>query len=68
MLKQEKYMIERLLMSDIYFADKIAKIDLEHEPKTLIECKKRSDWPKWKEAIAAELLSLNKRKVFGHVG
>ena len=33
----------------------------------MIECKKRSDWPKWKEAIAVELLSLNKRKVFGPV-
>jgi hypothetical protein len=53
---------------DIYFAEKIAKIDLDPEPKTMIECKKRSDWPKWKEAIAAELLSLNKRKVFGPVG
>ena len=31
---------------DIYFAEKIAKIDLDPEPKTLIECKKRSDWPK----------------------
>ena len=52
---------------DIYFAEKIAKIDLDPEPKSLIECKKRSDWPKWKEAIAAELFSLNKRKVFGPV-
>jgi hypothetical protein len=34
----------------------------------LIECKKHSDGPKWKEAIAARLLSLNKRKVFGPVG
>jgi hypothetical protein len=53
---------------DIYFAEKIAKIDLDPEPKILIECKKLSDWPKWKEALAAELLSLNKRKVFGPVG
>ena len=26
------------------------------------------EWPKWKEAIAAELRSLNKRKVLGPVG
>ena len=31
------------------------------------ECLKRSDWPKWKEAIEAELLSLNKREVFSKV-
>jgi hypothetical protein len=52
---------------DIYFAEKIAKIDLDPEPKTILECKKRSDWPKWKEAIASELVSLNKRHVFGPV-
>jgi hypothetical protein len=27
-----------------------------------------SDWPKWKETIAAELNSLKSRQVFGHVG
>ena len=31
------------------------------------ECKKPSDWPKWKEAICAELNSLKKRQVFGSV-
>jgi hypothetical protein len=31
------------------------------------ECLKRSDWPKWKEAIEAELRSLNKREVFSKV-
>ena len=54
---------------DIYFAEKIAKIiDLDPEPKSMAECKQRSDWIKWKEAIKAELTSLNKRKVFGPVG
>jgi len=53
---------------DIYFTEKIAKIDLDPEPKTLIEFKMRYEWPKWKEAIAAELLSLNKRKVFSPIG
>lgn len=28
------------------------------------ECRCRHDWPKWKEAIDAELRSLEKRKVF----
>jgi hypothetical protein len=31
----------------------------------MIECRKRSDWDKWKAAIEAELRSLCKREVFG---
>jgi hypothetical protein len=34
---------------------------------TMAECKRRSDWNKWKEAIEAELSSLKKRKVFTDV-
>jgi hypothetical protein len=34
------------------------------DSKTMAECKKCSDWNKWKEAIEAELNSLKKRKVF----
>jgi hypothetical protein len=37
------------------------------DPKTMAECKRRSDWNKWKEAIEAELNSLKKRKVFPEV-
>jgi hypothetical protein len=33
----------------------------------MVECKKRSDWDKWKEAIEVEIASLNKRKVFSAV-
>jgi hypothetical protein len=33
----------------------------------MTECKKRSDWDKWKKAIEAEIASLNKRKVFSAV-
>jgi hypothetical protein len=32
------------------------------DPKTMVECKRRSDWNKWKEAIEVELSSLKKRK------
>jgi hypothetical protein len=32
--------------------------------KTMTECKRCSDWNKWKEAIKIELNSLKKRKVF----
>jgi hypothetical protein len=33
----------------------------------MAECKKRSDWDKWKEAIEVEIDSLNKRNVFSAV-
>ena len=44
---------------DIYFAEKIAKVDPDREPKSILECKKRFDWSNWKEAIKSELMSLN---------
>jgi hypothetical protein len=51
---------------DIYFASKIAdSLDPDLEPKSMIECRKRLDWDKWKAAIEAELRSLCKREVFG---
>jgi hypothetical protein len=51
---------------DIYFASKIAdSLDPDPEPKSMIECRKRSDWDKWKATIEAELRSLCKREVFG---
>jgi hypothetical protein len=34
------------------------------DPKTMAECKRHSDWNKWKEAIEAELNKLKKRMVF----
>ncbi|KAJ0530675.1 putative RNA-directed DNA polymerase [Helianthus annuus] len=39
----------------------------DYIPKTLEECMHRVDWPKWQEAIKAELGSLEKRNVFGPV-
>jgi hypothetical protein len=33
----------------------------------MAECKKRSDWDKWKVAIETEIASLNKWKVFSAV-
>ena len=35
------------------------------EPKSVEECRQRDDWPKWKDAIEAELNSLSKHEVFG---
>ena len=37
------------------------------EPILINECRKRPDWPRWKEAIEAELKSLEKREVFGQI-
>jgi hypothetical protein len=34
------------------------------DPKTMAECKKRSNWNQWKDAIQAEISSLSKRQVF----
>ena len=34
------------------------------KPQNVEECRNRNDWPKWKEAMQAELNSLMKRDVF----
>jgi hypothetical protein len=39
-------------------------IQNDPDPKTMAECRSRSDWNQWKEAIQAEIPSLSKRKVF----
>jgi hypothetical protein len=50
---------------DIYFSEQIAEIlQSDPDPKSMVECKKRSDWNKWKDAIEAEIASLSKREVF----
>uniref|UniRef100_A0A2N9GLH0 Reverse transcriptase Ty1/copia-type domain-containing protein n=1 Tax=Fagus sylvatica TaxID=28930 RepID=A0A2N9GLH0_FAGSY len=41
--------------------------DHETEPQIVEQCRRRNDWPKWKEAIQAELNSLLKREVFGPI-
>jgi hypothetical protein len=33
----------------------------------MAECRKRSDWAKWEEAIQLEIASLTKREVFTSV-
>ena len=39
----------------------------DYVPKTPEECMHSNDWPKWKDALKAELDSLEKRNVFGPV-
>ncbi|RVW59189.1 Copia protein [Vitis vinifera] len=48
-------------------ASDIIRNDEDPEPRNVEECRHRNDWPKWKEAIQAELNSLTKREVFGPV-
>lgn len=37
------------------------------EPTSINECRRRNDWPKWKDAIQTTLNSLDKREDFGPV-
>ena len=37
------------------------------ELRMVEECRRRDDWPKWKEALQAELNSLAKCEIFGPV-
>ena len=39
----------------------------DNEPTSINECRKRQDWPKWKDAIQVELDSLQKHGVFGPI-
>nr|XP_016462640.1 PREDICTED: uncharacterized protein LOC107785783 [Nicotiana tabacum] len=41
--------------------------DEDLEPRSVDECRQRNDWQKWKDAIQAELASLEKREVFGRI-
>ena len=46
--------------TDIMLSDDI-------EPHSIDECRRRTDWSNWKQAIQIELDSLAKRNVFGPV-
>ena len=56
---------------DEAFAYNVAKAVItdneDQEPMIIDDFQQRNDWPKWKDAIQAELDSLAKRKVFGPV-
>ena len=56
------------IIVDIYFSEQIADIiKIDSDPKSMAECKKRSDWDNWKIAIKTEIASLYKREVFSVV-
>ncbi|XP_019184046.1 PREDICTED: uncharacterized protein LOC109178951 [Ipomoea nil] len=64
----ETYNRDLIVVDDTFayaVACNIPQNNLDPEPKSITECRKRSDWLKWKQAIEAELNSLNQRKVFG---
>jgi len=46
-------------------AVEIMQQDEGFEPKFVNECRQKNYWPKWKNAIQAELASLEKCEVFG---
>ncbi|GKD89474.1 hypothetical protein Tco_1364981, partial [Tanacetum coccineum] len=54
-------------MNDINKKIDIMSGDDYPEPMSVINCQSRPDWDKWKDAMQAELNSLNKRKVFGPI-
>ncbi|BBH03062.1 Disease resistance protein CC-NBS-LRR class family [Prunus dulcis] len=58
-----------IIIDDIFAFSVAAEIikDDDIEPCSINECTQRQDWPKWKDAIQAELNSLEKRSVFGHI-
>ena len=59
----------KIIIDDIFafsVAHKIMDDDCEPQ-QSIIECRQRQDWPKWEEAIKAELASLAKREVFGPI-
>src|SRR5438270_243546 len=53
---------KKIIINNV-FAYKVALhiVNEDPEPKSLEECRHRNDWPKWKDAIQAELKSLKNR-------
>ncbi|BBH10225.1 transposable element gene [Prunus dulcis] len=58
-----------MIIDNIFAFSVAAEIikDDDIEPCSINECTQRQDWLKWKDAIQAELNSLEKRSVFGHI-
>jgi hypothetical protein len=64
-LDRNKIVVDNIFSFKV--AINITRSNDDIEPKTVKECRRRNDWPMWKEAIQAELNSLAKREVFGPV-
>ena len=66
----EKWDRNSIVINNIFafqVAFDIIRNNKDPEPQNVEECRHRNDWPKWKEAIQAELNSLTKREVFGPI-
>ena len=66
----EKWDRNKTIVNEIFAYNVTLNIIHENkdlEPRLVEECRQRNDWPKWKEAMKAELDSLAKREVFGPV-
>jgi hypothetical protein len=64
-LDRNKIVVDNILSFKVAFD--ITKSNDDIEPQTVEECRRRNDWPMWKEAIQAKLNSLAKHEVFGLV-
>ena len=67
---REKWNRNKVIINNIFafqMALDIIRNDENPEPQNVEECRNRNYWPKWKEAMQAELNSLMKRDVFGPI-
>jgi len=64
-LDKNKIVVDNIFSFKIVFD--ITRSNDDIEPQSVEECRRRNDWPMWKEAIQAELNSLAKPEVFGPV-
>jgi hypothetical protein len=64
-LDRNKIVVDNIFSFKIAFD--ITRSNNDVEPQSVEKCRRRNDWPMWKEAIQAKLNSLAKREVFGPV-
>ena len=64
-MDRKKIVVDNIFSFKVAFD--ITRSNDDIEPQTVEECRRRNDWPMWKEAIQAELNSLAKCQVFGLV-
>jgi len=64
-LDRNKIVVDNIFSFKVAFD--ITRSNDDIEPQSVEECRRRNDWPMWKEAIQTEFNSLAKREVFGPV-
>ena len=62
-------MIKNKIIVDNVFSFKVAlditRSDVDYEPQSVEECRRKDNWLLWKRAMQAKLDSLAKHKIFG---